>query len=82
MEIHDIELRGWGRAAEDTFTILCGEAVEVFHDLYVEHRGRLGDDVAARLDRGAAFRPGTLDDARGRRDAWRAEFATVFHVSS
>jgi amidase len=75
--IRDIALPSWGRAAEDTFTILCGEAVQVMRELYLEHRERIGEDVVARLDRGYAFRPGTLDDALSRREPWRAEIAQV-----
>jgi amidase len=78
IEIHDEELAGWRRAADDTFTILCGEAVQVFRELYTEHRDELGEDVAARLDRGAAFRPETLSDALANREPWRAAFAAVF----
>ena len=73
VEVLDLELPGFSRAAAAGVTVLLAEAWTVNRRLHDDHPDRLGPDVLQRLEHGCRITGADLDRARTVRSAWRHE---------
>jgi amidase len=75
LDVVDVELPGWRAAYRAGVTILLAEAYQADHHL---DRAGVGDEVAARIDAGAAVTREEVVDARRVQTEWKAELARLF----
>lgn len=78
LKLYEVELPGWGRAAEAAVAVMLGEALECDRPIFEHFADRMGDDVRARFEQAACLPAGLVDKARAHREVWRAELASVF----
>lgn len=75
LEVVDVELSGWSAAYRAGVAILLAEAYQANRLL---DRAGIGDQVAARIESGAAVTDEQVAEARGVQADWKAELARAF----
>src|SRR5205807_3363457 len=76
LEVVDVELPGWGQSSLNGGLLLVAEAYQAIGHL-LEHRDRVGADVAARIEMGAGL-VDQMEAARAAQRQWQQELAGVF----
>src|SRR5437667_2668685 len=75
LDIVDVELPGWAQSSMNGGLLLLAEAHQAIGHV-LEHRDRVGADVAARIDMGAGLAD-QMDAGRAARRQWQQELAEV-----
>lgn len=78
LEVVDVHLPGWARAAEEAWQVMFHEVWSSDRLLYEKDADGLGADVRERLELGRAVTARRYEQARAHRAAWRAELARAF----
>jgi amidase len=75
MQVLEVELPGWEQTAADTMGVIASEAFDV--NGYLLPTGKVGADVAERLEGGGRIAPGERRRLEAARVAWRLQLGEV-----
>lgn len=78
LEVVEVELPGWGAAADAGWQVMFHEVWQVDGHLYEQDAAALGADLQERLEQGRAVPRADRDAGWAARDGWRAELAAGF----
>jgi Asp-tRNA(Asn)/Glu-tRNA(Gln) amidotransferase A subunit family amidase len=77
-EVVDVDLPGWSAATQAGVAVLLAEAWRNDEPVLRRDPDGVGSDVRTTLELGQSITGDAQQQARARRDAWRAELAAVF----
>lgn len=78
IEVVDVHLRGWDRAVQETWLLMCFELWASDRHVYEAAADLIGPDVRERLELGRSLTRRQHDDALAYREQWRRELAAAF----